>query len=107
MFAGLAATTQARWASTRIADATPRNRWISITLSMPNARLSERRRDGRMTVQTRVDSNNMPVSTDRLLQRVTPASPKPATSRGETSHRNAGAMTIAPKAPSHAMRSSR
>ncbi len=60
-----------------------------------------------MTVQTSVDSNNIPVSTDRLLQRVTPASPKPATSRGETSHRNDGATTIAPKAPSHAKRSSR
>jgi hypothetical protein len=74
---------------------------------MPNARLSERSRDGRMTVQTRVDSSNIPVSTERLLHSVTPASPKPATSRGDTSHRADGATTIAPKPHSHAVRSSR
>ena len=58
-------------------------------------------------MQTNVESSNIPVSTERLLQRVTPANPNPVTSRGETSHRNDGAMTIAPKAPSHATRSSR
>ena len=78
-----------------------------MTLSMPNARLRERNREGRMTVQTRADSDSIPVSTERWVHSVVPARPTPGTSRGETSHRNDGAATIAPKPASHAIRSSR
>ena len=47
---------------------TPRKRCTSMTDSMPNARLSERTRDGRTAAQTSADSASSPVRTESRSQ---------------------------------------
>jgi hypothetical protein len=94
---GSLAMTQARCTSTSTAAETPKKRCTSITLSMPNARFSERSLLGSTAAQTSTVSAKKPDTT---------ASRDHIGSGGAVaSHSSGGPATMAPSPVSHAVRS--